>query len=89
MVMGMATCKDCLHVEVCEKHGTTVDFNVDDGVCLYFEKRFVLCKDCKHYKPQRTSAHWDNVTLYCCRVVVVKVGQDDFCSYGERKDNEV
>lgn len=33
------TCKDCLHVDVCSKYGTTVDFDVDDGVCLYFADR--------------------------------------------------
>lgn len=32
----MATCKDCLHFDVCQKSGMTVDFDVDDGVCLHF-----------------------------------------------------
>lgn len=48
----------------------------------------VRCKDCKHYKPQKKSAHWENSVNYCNRVVTMKTHPDDFCSYGERK-NEV
>lgn len=33
----MATCKDCLHYEVCVRFDRIVDFPVDDGVCLEFE----------------------------------------------------
>ena len=29
-------CKDCLHYEVCKHHSCVVEFEVDDGVCLYF-----------------------------------------------------
>jgi len=46
------------------------------------------CKDCKHYKPQNQGAHRNCTTPYCVRVVAVKVSPDDFCSYGERKDND-
>ena len=45
----------------------------------------VRCRDCKHYKPQKKSAHWENSANYCIRVVTIKVQPDDFCSYGERK----
>jgi hypothetical protein len=48
----------------------------------------VRCKDCKHYSPQKKSAHWNCTTLYCNRVVTMKVSPDDFCSYGERKEDE-
>ena len=48
----------------------------------------VRCKDCKHYKPQRQSAHWEGSTLYCCRCTTVKVKADDFCSYGERRTDD-
>ena len=47
----------------------------------------VRCKDCKHYKPQKQSAHWKCTSPYCMRVVAVKVKPDDFCSYGQRKEN--
>ena len=45
----------------------------------------VRCKDCKHYKPQKKTAHWENRANYCNRIVTIKVQPDDFCSYGERK----
>ena len=48
----------------------------------------VRCKDCKHYKPQKKSAHWEHRANYCNRVVTIKVQPDDFCSYGERKDGD-
>ena len=48
----------------------------------------VRCKDCKYYKPQKKSAHWENRTNYCNRVVTIKAQPDDFCSYGERKDGD-
>lgn len=49
----------------------------------------VRCKDCKHYKAQEISKHWQNKTKYCCRVVALKVNDDDFCSFGERKVDNV
>ena len=48
----------------------------------------VRCKDCKHYRPQKKSAHWENRANYCNRVVTIKVQPDDFCSYGERKEGD-
>ena len=48
----------------------------------------VRCKDCKHYRPQKKSAHWENRANYCNRIVTIKVQPYDFCSYGERKDSD-
>ena len=48
----------------------------------------VRCRDCKHYKPQTKSAHWENRANYCNRIVTIKTQLDDFCSYGERKDGD-
>ena len=39
----------------------------------------VRCKDCKHYKPQHISEHWNHVKKYCMRCIAVKVSPDDFC----------
>lgn len=47
----------------------------------------VRCKDCKYYKPPKQSAHWEHKVPYCCRVTTVKVQQDGFCSYGERRSD--
>ena len=46
----------------------------------------VRCKDCKHYRPQKKSAHWENRANYCNRIVTIKTQPYDFCSYGERKE---
>ena len=48
----------------------------------------VRCKDCKHYKPQKKSAHWEHRANYCNRIVTIKTQPYDFCSYGERKDGD-
>ena len=48
----------------------------------------VRCKDCKHYRPQKKSARWENRANYCNRIVTIKVQPYDFCSHGERKDGD-
>ena len=48
----------------------------------------VRCMDCKHYMPQKKSAHWENRANYCNRIVTIKTQPYDFCSYGERKDGD-
>lgn len=45
----------------------------------------IRCKDCKYYKAQKQSVNWKNKKKYCCRVVALKVNENDYCSYGERK----
>ena len=45
----------------------------------------VRCRDCKHYKPQKKSAHWEHRAYYCNRIVTIKTQPYDFCSCGERK----
>ena len=51
----------------------------------------VRCKDCKHFNMQRMECENDYVSTdneggadYS-----INFGPDDFCSYGERKDNEI
>ena len=77
----MANCKSCSHFEVCERYGAIVDFDVDDGVCRYYEKKLVRCAQCKHFKR-----NLENDT-YCSSVNgLTDPQEDDFCSYGERKE---
>ena len=71
-----------------------------EGVCGYIDAlqiamtptvdviEVVRFQECKHYKPQKKSAHWENSANYCNRVVTIKVQPYDFCSRGELKDNE-
>lgn len=58
--------------------------------CRYFEEKadvvpVVRCKDCKYFKAQKQSVNWKNKKKYCCRVVALKVNENDYCSYGERR----
>lgn len=50
----------------------------------------VRCKDCKHYKEFRTKRNKQIMRL-CCRMgkndMEYSVKPDDFCSYGERSDD--
>ena len=63
------------------------DMLIDSGVTIP-----VRCKDCKHYKDGELLAP----NKFCFRLkhptedrnVGYNFGADDFCSYGERKDND-
>lgn len=79
----MATCKDCIHYDVCT-------FNLtgnENEKCLHFLNKadvvkVVRCKDCKHWvSPMKDDAH------YCFQKfgLVGIVAEEDFCSYGERR----
>lgn len=47
----------------------------------------VRCKDCKHYRPQKPVPSYNGHTNYCCRSANIKMSDDGFCSFGERKEN--
>ena len=47
----------------------------------------VRCKDCNHYHTHNRSVRFDCKELYCCRSALKKVDPEDFCSFGERKNN--
>ena len=82
--MGMASCKECVHSEMCFL--THIDGS--PACCEYKDRNnlveVVRCKDCKwaeygkDYEPYCN--HWKS-GLYA------NIKDDDFCSYGERKDN--
>ena len=81
----MVTCKDCLHVDVCNAFGLADEIN--NSVCEHFSPKVVRCKDCKWYQIRR----WDaNKPQYDCRKThaLLDVKPDDFCSYGERRGGE-
>ena len=50
-------------------------FRVKHMVEHYFPVEVVRCKDCKH--------HYENDDFIC-----IGIGDDDFCSYGERREGE-
>lgn len=49
---------------------------------LELADKLVRCKDCKYYTPL------DESRPFYCSIGIWKVNAEDFCSYGERKDNE-
>ena len=84
----MATCKDCVHYDVCHYH---IDEETDMTIteCGRFINKadfveVVRCKDCKHKgncamqmaPPTRDYVLEQNISTY---------NKVDFCSYGERK----
>ncbi len=85
------TCKDCLHFHVCEKCGMTVDYPVDDGVCLYFDDKtkfvpVVRCKDCKHWNyKQENFGDCTNRRFHLDGNADPTMEAEDFCSCGERR----
>ena len=44
----------------------------------------VRCKDCKHWQVSV-----DGIHTWCSKRVSMATNKDDFCSYGERKDDDI
>ena len=87
----LVTCYDCLHNGACVDMLQALGFKVDgagyfaDKRCRVFKDKnsyaeVVRCKDC-----WQTRKFSDNSLL--CTLTKNAVNADDFCSYGERKDN--
>ena len=71
----MAICDKCNHNGVCGfQDDTTL-------ACNHFQKEVVRCKDCMHW-----------LTGYCNYFAYYSyepmTNEDDFCSYGERREGE-
>ena len=78
------SCKDdCIHYNVCNYHiDEETPFEVTE--CNNFKNKadfveVVRCKDCKHRK--------NGIQGYYCDLTDFLIKDDDFCSYGERRDN--
>ena len=56
-------------------------FNIPDADVV----EVVRCKDCKHWKDG-VAGCTDEVK--CCDIGFYMIGENGYCSYGERKDNE-
>lgn len=70
-------CEKCSHKRVCRAIDNQPCFE-----CNQFAEEVVRCKDCKMRCPESVciAKH--------CTLTGIPVDDDDFCSYGERKDNE-
>ena len=91
----MATCKDCLHHKACSADNENYFMligcvNVESNCIDFVDKsnfvEVVRCKDCKHC---RNSVYpFIDHTLRECKVWKSATREDDFCSYGERREGE-
>jgi hypothetical protein len=93
----MATCKDCIHYDVCQFHiDEETKMTVKDCGGFFKNKAdyvaVVRCKDCKH--KQELDKYEKRLYIEGCvactqsspnsdRLVMLP---NDFCSYGERSD---
>ena len=86
MVMGMAEHFECKHYRDCCYRN---DIGTCPNWCAQFKHkddvRVVRCKDCKYYEHPE---YYGGGTKDVCRTFKRQMKEDDFCSYGERKDNE-
>ena len=64
------------------------DADIDELIHLY--ESVVHCKDCRHRckEPIYSNAdvHWVIYQIGDCPIICKTVGDDDFCSFGERRE---
>ena len=82
----MTLCERCVHKNVCEIRSVQDE---DDERALaecsdFFE--IVRCKDCEFYKLRNVSSHYKPTKPCCLRKAAVTVNENDYCSYGKRKE---
>ena len=80
----MTICKQCVHYLVC------MHYSPERKKCTQFKDstnyvEVVRCKDCKHRYNGKDCTH--PLLLSYSWGAIRNVKDDDFCSYGERKDN--
>lgn len=91
----MASCNECICSEVCyyksfnDVRALKKRRNDVEKICKSFINRdaveVVRCKDCKYYEHPE---YYGGGTKDVCRTFKRQMKEDDFCSYGERKDND-
>ena len=76
----MYICVDCQLPDCCDYRWERIinEQSTIDAVPV------IRCRDCKKYKQGMTVTEW-----YFCSMTGALVDGQDFCSYGERKDNEI
>ena len=94
----MANCYECLHYKACSDVGDAGFSYLKDGEekCDHFKNKadfveVVRCKDCKHFYAY--DYHGKVLRMECrlrslgCGIGDVSLqSENDFCSYGERKE---
>lgn len=100
-VMGMAdkkmpTCGDCIHADICKQVNCGWFSPNNPAYCKGFKDKtklveVVRCKDCKHWIPGDSmmgNSFDDMQRVGSCPSVRFRRLENEFCSYGERKDDE-
>ena len=88
-----AKCTECVHYGVCKELVGEQKIRIADNACSFAEKcvaykhkenfvEVVRCKDCKH---RYTAA---SGVIFCTQHLTMSAKDDDFCSYGERREGE-
>lgn len=85
----MTRCGDCLHFRNCSHYVTPEETFPEVGGCSAFKNKgdfveVVRCKDCKNWCHEEIAKRY-GADRYCTRTGF-PVAEDDFCSYGERKE---
>ena len=101
--MGMSKCGDCLYFGMCSHYVDAEETFPEVGGCRVFKRKdafvqVVRCKDCEYWFAEelvRCKMLHAEPYGWCCRKrSIIETDHtditqhDDFCSYGERKDNE-
>lgn len=87
----MAKCKDCIHFPICEPYTDPNESYPEVGGCSAFKGKdafveVVRCKDCEYCQKYPAGYFcYDPRDKYTDSV---EVKEDDFCSYGERREGE-
>ena len=70
----------------------SADFNSIESIRRWIDEqqtadvvKVVRCKDCKHCEKRRTANYQP---FFYCLMQECSIKDDDYCSFGERKDNE-
>ena len=85
--MNNNTCYDCIHYEICykiEHYGRDLETNIPCKEFIGISDRIeiVRCKDCRYYETGK------DYEPYCNHIIGLDDAKDnDFCSYGERRNN--
>lgn len=92
--METKKCGDCIHADVCKQLNGGWFSRENPAYCKAFKDKrkyveVVYCRDCKHFNMQRMECENEDISTdneggadYSINFYL-----DDFCSYGERKDD--
>ena len=91
------TCGECIHSEICEHLPTLTGWDaLNPAYCRTFKNaadvvEVVRCKDCVNYYEYED---WDrhcqeSYVCHECRLFRKNLGENGYCSYGERRADHV